>query len=135
MLNAQHTQGRLKALNLYATPEIRDQEEIFVAAVGDGLPRSVSNARRLVACWNACIDFPTADLESCPDGGLFHLAAHANELAIQRDELLALLKETDRLYSTYAIKANGGMEVGRWINSVRAAIAKHQPAQQNGRTL
>lgn len=127
-MSAQHTQGRLKAFNLYATPEIRDQEEIFVAAVGDGLPRSVSNARRLVACWNACIDFPTADLESCPDGGLFHLAAHANELAIQRDELLAALR--------LAVRQNSHdmLMTGEELRQCEAAIAKHQPAGEGPAT-
>ena len=37
--------------------------------------------------------------------------------------MLALLQEADRLYSTYALTATGGLEVGAWINNVRAAIA------------
>jgi len=50
------------------------------------------NARRIVACINACVDIPTVDLEMCPPGGMFHLAAHANQLVQQRDRLLDLVK-------------------------------------------
>ena len=58
-------------------------------APGNAFPQD--NARRIVACVNACAGIPTDDLEQCPSGGLFHLADHANELVKQRDELLAAL--------------------------------------------
>jgi len=50
-------------------------------------------ARRIVACLKACYGFQTDDLELVPPQGLFHLAAHANQLVDQRDELLAALKD------------------------------------------
>lgn len=49
------------------------------------------DAIRIKACVNACAGIPTADLELCPHGGMFHLAAHANQLVEQRDKLLAAL--------------------------------------------
>ena len=77
------------------------------------------NARRIVACVNACAGIPTDDLEACPDRGLFHLADHANQLVIQRDELLAalenLLKAADLFFAE-----NEGL-CGR--EQARAAIA------------
>lgn len=54
-------------------------------------PSASANARRIVACVNACAGIPTDDLELCPSGGLLHLAAHSNRLVEQRDELLAAL--------------------------------------------
>lgn len=51
------------------------------------------NARRIVACVNACAGIPTDDLEASPDHGLFHLAEFSNHLVLQRDELLAVLGE------------------------------------------
>jgi hypothetical protein len=39
-------------------------------------------------------------------------------------EMYEVLREADRLYSTYALTATGGLEVGRWITSVRDCIAR-----------
>ena len=64
---------------------------ICADAPGDGT--SEANARRIVACVNACAGIPTDDLERCPSGGLFHLADMANEVVKQRDELLAALND------------------------------------------
>ena len=64
---------------------------ICADAPGDGT--SEANARRIVACVNACAGIPTDDLERCPSGGLFHLADMANEVVKQRDELLASVEK------------------------------------------
>lgn len=61
---------------------------VAVATTGHGVS-SEDNARRIVACVNACAGIPTDDLDLCPHGGLFHLAAHANQLVEQLDELTA----------------------------------------------
>lgn len=58
-----------------------------------GNPDTEANARRLMAAWNACEGLPTDDLEACPEGGMFHLADHANKLAIERDSLHAINAE------------------------------------------
>lgn len=54
------------------------------------------NARRIVACVNACAGIPTDDLEQCPSGGLFHLADMANEVVKQRDNLLAFVERVSK---------------------------------------
>lgn len=56
-----------------------------------------ANARRIVACVNACAGIPTDDLEACPDRGLFYLASHADQLVKQRDDLLAALQSISNI--------------------------------------
>lgn len=59
-MSPRHTPGRLHAFTQYAEPELRDQAGNLVAVVhryGD------DNARRLAACWNACVDVDTQTLE------------------------------------------------------------------------
>jgi hypothetical protein len=52
-----------------------------------------ANARRLVACWNACEGVPTEVLEAQQAGGLPWSVADQIEQRVQRDELLAALKQ------------------------------------------
>lgn len=93
-----HTQGRLKVFNAYADPEIRDEAERFVANVGfSGNARSVADARRLVACWNACIDVDTKLLEQNP--------APFSALRAERDELLKQVNQLKREVSEARAKA------------------------------
>lgn len=59
------------------------------------------------------------------DLGISSPTAEANaRLITAAPDLLEALQEADRLYSTYALTATGGLEVGRWINAARDAIAK-----------
>ena len=57
------------------------------------VPRSEANARRIVACVNACAGISTELLE-CPGG---NVAKVAGRLMKQRDELLAALTEIAEL--------------------------------------
>ena len=108
-MSAAHTPGRLKTFGMYAHPEIHDQDDNCVAAVGNGLPRSVSNARRLVACWNACQGLPTDALEKNP--------ASLSQLLTQRDELLIALE--------HALAWNDDAQPEpAWVSEARAVIAK-----------
>jgi hypothetical protein len=94
-----HTQGRLHAPGL---AEIHDDKNRVVAACSDTDPVNESerpspsiaegqaNARRLAACWNACIDIPTEALmqvEDC-DTPVFQLLTQTWE---ERDAMKALL--------------------------------------------
>ena len=84
-----------------------------------------ANARRIVACVNACAGIPTDDLEQCPSGGLFHLADHANELVKQREELLAALEAVNEsavcfAKNEYSISAYAISKVEDAIASVKA---------------
>lgn len=79
-MSAHHTPGRLHAFTQYAEPELRDQASNLVAVVqryGD------ANARRLAACWNACVDVDTQTLEQ--------FTAPFSALRAERDEMLEAL--------------------------------------------
>lgn len=65
---------------------------VWYADIPDSGIYNDDDARRIVACVNACAGIPTDDLEASPNMGLFHLAEFANEMVIQRDELLEALK-------------------------------------------
>ena len=52
-------------------------------------PITEANARRIVACVNACAGLPTEQLESSPPGGILNGVAG---LIAQRNELLAALE-------------------------------------------
>ena len=99
-MSKQHTQGKLKVVSTYAIPEIRDQEDHFVFAAGSASPQSFVDARRLVACWNACEGISTDLLENLTLTGDTIAArlklrdATERELAAQRDELLEALTQT-----------------------------------------
>lgn len=80
-MSAHHTPVRLHAFTQYAEPELRDQSSNLVAVVrryGDG------DARRLAACWNACVGVATQTLEQHP--------APFSALRAERNEMLEALQ-------------------------------------------
>ena len=86
------------------------------------------NARRLVAAWNACGGIPADDLEACPEGGLFHLADQANQLAKERDSLRAVNAEllealTWAVEYVEAVPTDMVGNLKQWAAIGRAAIA------------
>lgn len=145
-----HTNGKLTVVdNSWEVSSIYDESRQCIALChiypgateetqGEHEFRKEANARRLVASWNACQGIPTDDLEACPEGGLFHLADHANQLAIERDRLSAInaeLLESLKGVAPYMEAAESAGLVGdegcHWpVESVRAAIAKAQGEQQ-----
>lgn len=82
---------------LYASNEGGNWRVMAVAKNGGytiadmGCDDQEANAKRFVACWNACAGIPTDDLEACPERGLFYLASHADQPVKQRDDLFAKL--------------------------------------------
>jgi hypothetical protein len=56
---------------------------------------SAADYRRAALCVNACAGMPTDDLEELAkiENGLLHLSAFADELKLQRDQLLAALQK------------------------------------------
>lgn len=50
------------------------------------------DARRIVACVNACAGMPQDDLEELAKVGLMELTVYADDMRQQRDELLAVLE-------------------------------------------
>lgn len=100
-MNAQHTPGLLKLHTKYPQDMVTPDGHYTVART---LPQptiavAVANARRLVACWNACEGLSTEKLENIDMlgdtlAGRFE-AFHASERELMdvRDELLEALKE------------------------------------------
>lgn len=114
-----HTQGPLKALPVHESGWV----DIYKANKHEtnGLPiistrheNSEANARRLVACWNACEGIDTEDLEAGSVSIIHKLHdATAKRVLEQRDELLAALKDIEAYYPN------------SWAaDTARAAIAK-----------
>lgn len=103
---SEHTKEPWSHFNSGRTNAIYDggRREIVAWMGFDRSDRSKSehraNARRIVACVNACAGIPTARLEC----GAADVLAYSMELKQQRDELLAALKATR----------------GQWIHSVNA---------------
>lgn len=64
-----------------------------------------ANARRIVACVNACAGIPIEILEQNKTGGLTWSFANALDLTMQRNELLTALKEIAE--ETYDQWSNG----------------------------
>lgn len=86
---------RLKALTTYAEPEIRDQHDKLVAVLPAG---SAADARRLAACWNACLGISTQNLErNLP---VIELAERYNEVLRERDALAASLEVSPEFTDT-----------------------------------
>lgn len=72
-MSGQHTQGRIKAKVTDLVQEdgrLRMASRITCCGAGGNMQQDVdaaiANARRLAACWNACIGLPTDDLEALP---------------------------------------------------------------------
>jgi hypothetical protein len=86
----QHTQGRLKLSergHIYS-------ENLELVAVTQPARTTEANARRLVACWNACDGYDTDALESEDLMTLFQCRTISRlmDAKAQRDELLEALK-------------------------------------------
>lgn len=87
-----HTQGKLRVGTKYAT-------DIYADRAGHAIARAVNpqatgedeaNARRLVACWNACTAMLTKDVEELAEfgNGVMQLIVKATDAITDRDELL-----------------------------------------------
>lgn len=90
----EHTEGRLTASEILDDGRygILSAENEIIVGVSSKLTEA--NARRLVACWNACVGVETAIIESFSDGAAFRVtvaeaavfeklrAAHANAVSL-----------------------------------------------------
>lgn len=88
-MSTQHTPGRMKHAVLMGSITVGFRDEaIFHCGLGlrhhSVVAEQEQNARRLVACWNACLDVPTELLENYP--------APFSRLREERDELLSMLR-------------------------------------------
>ena len=123
-MSAQHTPGQLLTAGDYPNGQTS-----ICTHTGTGwreVAKAEADARRLVACWNACLEVPTELLENLADDGAT-IAPIYRDLIVQRDELLAALKVMLRDYA--AVHDIGDLELQPAIYQARAAIAKAEAAQ------
>jgi hypothetical protein len=134
-MSTEHTPGRLKvgqhlgSLSSFCIHmDVGDKgrgTEIVEAVCGLSTEQRLANARRLVACWNACEGISTENLEdNLPVIELAHLY---NDVIEQRDQLLKVLdciEKWDQHTTEFAVDwgSNGVRDLYRGI--ARAAIAK-----------
>lgn len=95
-----------------------------------------ANARRIVACWNACEGISTEALEL--DGNLangWRLASYAMRDAIaQRDELLAALKNvTVHLIAAHSLLKSGGKKAAASNKIFDQMLADYERSFEIGR--
>lgn len=93
-MSAQHTPGRLIVRNGYSLYAADGKTPVADTCLTNSVPdNDEANARRLVACWNACEGLPDEFLNSNPIKQLVQSLWDRNsELEGQRDELLAALR-------------------------------------------
>lgn len=116
-MSDKHTQGRLIARGGYSIYADDGKTPVADTCLTNSVPgNDEANARRLVACWNACEGLPTAWIE----GGAADILEHAKSLKSQRDELLATLKEL----LSGIFDGPDESDAARLIAKARAAIAK-----------
>lgn len=108
-----------------------DMALLLTADVRPGEPWAV--AQRLAACWNACAQISTEELEAVQEsGGMLGPRADIVAIAKQRDELLKALKGLADLYAQTWDRSDGalvmlGSSVERFEKAhaeASAAIAK-----------
>ena len=117
---SKHTHGRLKVQHPFDGP--RGWEVAFDPGL-EQVCKNVTkkNARRLVACWNACEGVSTELLEKAP------LDTVLKETVAQRDELLDALLKVAKTLDEHERGVSGDQftyEYKEWASAVRAAIAK-----------
>lgn len=85
----------------------------FFNKCGDDYPNREANARRIVACVNACVGIPNEQLE-CDNVAFVKIFNERNALKKQRDALLALLQN-----DAYAISFQ---TLGQYRSAIIAAV-------------
>lgn len=138
MSTEQHTLGRL-GISSQCPTIIKQYDElgesnVMIASVmggetsGPGFPEAkatvLANARRIVACWNACHGISTEMLSLLEVGGLQHIAASTFDERMTVNQLLTCVEE---LVEAFGKDGHGGeYEDGECpvIDRARAAIAK-----------
>ncbi|BEP44074.1 hypothetical protein [Variovorax sp. V15] len=97
MSAAQHTTGVMQHAALMGTINTGFRDEaIFHCGLGirhnSFINEQEANARRLVACWNACEGVPVEVLEGNAAGGLPWNVADQIEFRVERDQMLEALR-------------------------------------------
>lgn len=111
-----NTQGHLKAFNNYAEPELRDEDDKLFAVLQG---RTAADARRLVACWNACQGISTEVLER---EQYLQTASYSLRHAAET-QIVELLAALERLVRFIEIEDAHLANFGE-VESARTAIAR-----------
>ena len=91
-----YTQGKLSIKECGQGSEIVNEQGEDITEFLNGAFVD-DDARRLVACWNACNGIPTEEIESGTAGFLHRYATVVDEreaLVKERDELISILRRT-----------------------------------------
>ena len=118
-MNDKHT-PRLLAVNPLRPDQIctSNGSHEIAAATMHSVATAVSNARRLVACWNACQGISTEELVDIANtGGMLGPREDITRIAGQRNELLEALKGLMAL-------SDHRVDLRDAAKAARAAIAK-----------
>lgn len=107
--------------------------ESFNAGVADLIEMPAeANARRIVACVNACAGIPTDMLEAMPSGPASLLPMYAR-LEQQRDELVAALDRTEkclRIAANHGCSAETLLDVANNAKGVLAKVGAGDTAKE-----
>lgn len=126
-MSDKHTQGRLRLEQVeddsghitHLCPVDAEDMSILTVVEHESVKFAAvyhsEDARRLVACWNACEGLPTAWIE----GGAADILEHAKSLKSQRDGLLEALKKINGMCAAPPDFSDATIQ-----EVARAAIAK-----------
>lgn len=103
-------------------------DDWYIARIWGDNGAGLANARRIVACVNACIGIPTEDLERF---GLAALNVTCNKVAAQRDELLMALTGVLAWASEVAGDIADKVSAEAELKSIEAAYAAIAKAEQS----
>ena len=125
----EHTKRRLDLGPNYTDTQIKSNRYLLITptdvAFSAGIVAEVpnlDNARRLVACWNACEGIQTEHVEQMIFFRTLRENAHSYaELERDRDELLAALLELEQAYTNKHSPQHRASALGR----ARSILAKH----------
>lgn len=128
----EHTQGELvqESLAVYATLDRRKTMVAHTGVASDAwVPTEMrlANARRVVACWNACVGIGTETLERVSEGKLnIRLGVHMfADLEAQNKELREALKTIVDCYGAgYTDNNKFVKDVHEFMMEARAVLTK-----------
>lgn len=134
-----HTHGKLRYMGIFHGDDGGKFHEIAndegIAIIGEyGGPHTASDARRLVACWNACEGYQTEEIEKIAESknGLRAfsietvnaLTAERDALLLEKAELVAHLK-----FAVKLLHGLPGISGTAQVEAMRDAITKHGGAK------
>jgi hypothetical protein len=127
-VSAAHTEGVMTHASLMGSIHVGFRDEaIFHCGLGlrhnSFVHEQEANARRLAACWNACVDVPVEVLEANASGGLPWTVADQIDARVERLEIVAALVEAEELIARRWGYPNDASSRSSVLARLRGAIA------------